>query len=181
MPARSQSGGNLERLIDAIARDGRQPASQQGGPAASARTDPPPRAPSGRRSGIGGSAAVGFIVPVAIIGAATYAYLGLRSAPVVHRQDVPPPRIPLPPPDVLPAVVADDRPAPAVPEPRRPKPPRPAAARIRTRSPPPVEVAAPAPEPGKAVHLTGAALESALAEDRIKTRQLNLEELRARR
>lgn len=180
MPARSQGGGNLERLIDAIARDGRPPATQPGGSTASARTDPPARAPNGRRTGISGSAAVGFIIPVAIIGAVTYAYLGLRSAPVPYHQDAPAPRVPLPSPDPLPAVVADDRPAPVPPTPRRPRPPRPAA-RIKARPTPPAEVAAPAPEPGKAVHLTGAALEAALAEDRVKTRQLNLEALRAPR
>ncbi len=161
----------IMHLIDAITRDNavRLPGPPRG---IAATADRPRR---DRRTGVSGSAAIGFIIPIAILGTIAYTYskpMPFRLAtprPTVHAAAAPLPVVPLP---VAAAPVAAPMVAAHAPAPSRPRAPV-------------VEPIEPTPAPtsgvdadGKAVHLTGAALEAALAEDRIKTRQLNLGELR---
>lgn len=180
MAVSSLTGETLERLIDAIARD-RRPPTATVAPAAMPREDRIDVAANGDRTGIRGSAVIGFVIPVAILGGIVYAYVGLQPMQSIPGREAPARRAVPPLPSMPRIVVQEVPPKPVASRHIAPSPPRRATPieeppETRVAAEPPVSV----PDSGKAVHLTGAALEAALAEDRIKTRQLNLEALGTR-
>lgn len=168
---------DITALIDAITA-GRSVAVES-------RRSPPPVATSpvkGRQRGVRGSVAIGFGVTLALVGMVA---AGLRDAapvavdtPVVSAAPVAPVVLaaPAPPPParaVDPVRRVTARRVARVVVPRKPKL-RLAAAKPAVVAP---RVARSDPSTQRAVHLTGAALQVALAEDRVKTRVLNQRQL----